>query len=131
MANLDFSELHNVCAYLDRSPTTSQFHDVFTFLERSSISFAIQERPPVFYQHVRSFWDSAELHDGDNVQGISATVSGHEIVITQAMVRDSLRLNDADGAIYYYVRRIAHFFGLLVKMLLPSRNNTRRALLGP
>ena len=110
MANMEFSHLHNVCACLKRHPTNAEFHHVFTFLESSSIAFAIQKRPRVYEQLVRSFWDSAKLHDEDNIQGISATVSGHHIVITQAMIRDSLCLNDADGAIIYKESRIRHCF---------------------
>ncbi|KAI7735919.1 hypothetical protein M8C21_031185, partial [Ambrosia artemisiifolia] len=129
MANLEFSHLHNVCACLNKSSGNTQFHDVLTFLEHSSISFAIQERPPVFDQLVRSFWDSAQLHDEDNIQGIAATVFGHEIVITQAMIRDSLHLNDADGAISYSESKIHHCFQSIGYDAAPTKKQYKKALL--
>ncbi|GKA02357.1 hypothetical protein Tco_0675022 [Tanacetum coccineum] len=98
MAQLEFCDKHNMVAYLVKSESSEGFDEIIDFLTSSHIYYALTENPIIFVSLIEQFWETAILSTTEEgLQAISATIDGHEKLITEASLRRHLKLEDAEG----------------------------------
>ncbi|GKB69007.1 hypothetical protein Tco_0930419 [Tanacetum coccineum] len=98
MARLEFCDKHNMVAYLVKSESSEGFDEIIDFLTSSHIYYALTENPIIFVSLIEHFWETAVLSTTEEgLQAISATIDGHEKLITEASLRRHLKLEDAEG----------------------------------
>nr|GEY34654.1 hypothetical protein [Tanacetum cinerariifolium] len=73
---LTFADTRNMIAYLTRSDASEGFHQIINFLNESSIKCALTV---------------------SDVMRLQALVDKKKVIITKAIIRDALRLDDAEG----------------------------------
>ncbi|GKB16721.1 hypothetical protein Tco_0850644, partial [Tanacetum coccineum] len=95
---LEFCDKHNMVAYLVKSESSEGFDEIIDFLTSSHIYYALTENPIIFVSLIEQFWETAVLSTTEEgLQAISATIDGHEKLITEASLRRHLKLEDAEG----------------------------------
>ncbi|GJY39137.1 hypothetical protein Tco_0425501 [Tanacetum coccineum] len=98
MAQLEFCDKHNMVAYLVKSESSEGFDEIIDFLTSSHIYYALTKNPIIFVSLIEHFWETAVLSTTEEgLQAISATIDGHEKLITEASLRRHLKLEDAEG----------------------------------
>ncbi|GJR52394.1 hypothetical protein Tco_1402915 [Tanacetum coccineum] len=88
---------HNMVAYLEKTDGNTEFHEIISFLTRSSIHYALTISPVVSTTFVEQFWMSATSKIINNVRYITAKVAGKPVSISEASIRNDLLFDDADG----------------------------------
>ncbi|GJT49747.1 hypothetical protein Tco_0975904 [Tanacetum coccineum] len=84
-------------AYLEKTYGNTEFHEIISFLTRSSIHYALTVSPVVSTTFVEQFWMSAKSKIINNVRYITAKVAGKPVSISEASIRSDLLFDDADG----------------------------------
>ncbi|GKF95528.1 hypothetical protein Tco_0288263 [Tanacetum coccineum] len=98
MAQLEFYDKHNMVAYLVKSESSEGFDEIIDFLTSSHIYYALTENPIIFVSLIEQFWETAVLSTiKEGLQAISATIDGHEKLITEDSLRRHWKLDDAKG----------------------------------
>ncbi|GJV57124.1 hypothetical protein Tco_1458129 [Tanacetum coccineum] len=97
MAVLESCPKHNMVAYLEKTDGNTEFHEIISFLTRSSIHYALTVSPVVSTTFVEQFWMSAKSKIINNVRYITAKVAGKPVSISEASIRSDLLFDDADG----------------------------------
>ncbi|GJY44434.1 hypothetical protein Tco_0432647 [Tanacetum coccineum] len=98
MAQLEFCDKHNMVAYLVKSESNKGFDEIIDFLTSSHIYYALTENPIIFVSLIEQFWETTVLSTTEEgLQAISATIDGHEKLITEDSLRRHLKLDDAEG----------------------------------
>ncbi|GJZ67756.1 hypothetical protein Tco_0630996 [Tanacetum coccineum] len=96
MADLEFVDQHNMVAYLEKTAGNSKFHKIVDFLTSSLIHHALTVCPTLYISYIEQFWNTASSHTVNDEKQIHATVDSKAVVVTEASIRSSLLLNDAD-----------------------------------
>nr|GFD21666.1 hypothetical protein [Tanacetum cinerariifolium] len=73
---LTFTDTHNMIAYLTKSDACEGFNQIIDFLNGSSIKYALTV---------------------NDVMRLQALVDKKKVIITESIIRDALRLDDAEG----------------------------------
>ncbi|GJW32649.1 hypothetical protein Tco_0052681 [Tanacetum coccineum] len=98
MAKLEFYDKHNMVRYLVKSESSEGFDEIIDFLTLSHIYYALTKNPIIFVSLIEQFWEIAVLSTiEEGLQAISATIDGHEKLITEDSLRRHLKLDDAEG----------------------------------
>ena len=96
MADLKFEPRHNCCAFLDESiPESLPFLQLFQFLRRSRIAFAISATPSIYLNHLTPFSNSATFDCEVVPPVIRATVGNQQVLISEDTIRDVLQFGDS------------------------------------
>ncbi|GJY91352.1 hypothetical protein Tco_0506548 [Tanacetum coccineum] len=88
---------HNMVTYLEKTDGNTKFHEIISFLMRSSIHYALTVSHIVSTTFVEQFWMSAKSKIINNVRYITAKVAGKHVSISEASIRSDLLFDDADG----------------------------------
>ncbi|GJR11710.1 hypothetical protein Tco_0794362 [Tanacetum coccineum] len=98
MAQLEFCDKHNMVAYLVKSASSEGFDEIIDFITSSHIYYTLTENPIIFVSLIEQFWETVVLSTTEEgLQAISATIDGHEKLITEDSLRRHLKLDDAEG----------------------------------
>ncbi|GJX29462.1 hypothetical protein Tco_0237541 [Tanacetum coccineum] len=97
MADLEFVDQHNMVACLEKTAGNSEFHEIVDFLTSSLIHHALTVSPTIYISYIEQFWNTASSQTVNDEKQIHATVDSKAVVVTEASIRSSLLLNDADG----------------------------------
>ncbi|GJW94113.1 hypothetical protein Tco_0173785 [Tanacetum coccineum] len=97
MADLEFVDQHNMVACLEKTTGNSEFHEIVDFLTSSLIHHALTVSPTIYISYIEQFWNTASSQTVNDEKQIHATVDSKAVVVTEASIRSSLLLNDADG----------------------------------
>ncbi|GJU05018.1 hypothetical protein Tco_1121448 [Tanacetum coccineum] len=97
MADLEFVDQHNMVACLEKTGGNSEFHEIVDFLTSSLIHHALTVSPTIYISYIEQFWNTASSQTVNDEKQIHATVDSKAVVVTEASIRSSLLLNDADG----------------------------------
>nr|GEY61114.1 hypothetical protein [Tanacetum cinerariifolium] len=84
-------------AYLIKFDASEGFHQIIDFLNGSSIKYALTVNPNIYVSCIKQFWTSIAVKKVDDVTRLQALVDKKKVVITEATVRDALRLASAEG----------------------------------
>ncbi|GJX63339.1 hypothetical protein Tco_0296239 [Tanacetum coccineum] len=91
MANLEFSDKHNMVAYLEKSKGSEGFHEIIDFLNASHIKYALTENPTIYVSFIKQFWSIATARTRANGEvELTATIDGQAKTLTEASLRRHL-----------------------------------------
>ncbi|GJW81960.1 putative ribonuclease H-like domain-containing protein [Tanacetum coccineum] len=98
MANLKYSDKHNMVAFLKKPNGSDDFHEIVDFLKRTPLRYALTHNPTIYDSLVKQFWQTATVRTiANGNQELLATIDSKAYTITEASVRSSLQLADATG----------------------------------
>ncbi|GJW57851.1 hypothetical protein Tco_0104582 [Tanacetum coccineum] len=84
-------------ACFEKTTGNSEFHEIVDFLTSSLIHHALTVSPTIYISYIEQFWNTASSQTVNDEKQIHATVDSKAVVVTEASIRSSLLLNDADG----------------------------------
>nr|GEV13211.1 hypothetical protein [Tanacetum cinerariifolium] len=94
---LTFADTHNMVAFLNKSDASEGFNQVLDFLNGSYIKYALTINPDIYVSCIKQFWNTVVVKLTNDVTRLQALVDRKKVVITEAAIRDVLRLDDAEG----------------------------------
>ncbi|GJV74049.1 hypothetical protein Tco_1494044 [Tanacetum coccineum] len=98
MANLKYSDKHNMVAFLKKPNESVGFTEVVDFLKGTSLRYALTHNPTIYDSLVKQFWQTATVRTlANGTQQLVASIDSKEYIITEASVRSKLKLADATG----------------------------------
>ncbi|GJW19580.1 hypothetical protein Tco_0027016 [Tanacetum coccineum] len=98
MANLKYSDKHNMVAFLKKPNESVGFTEVVDFLKGTSLRYALTHNPTIYDSLVKQFWQTATVRTlANGTQQLVASIDSKEYTITEASVRSKLQLADAIG----------------------------------
>nr|GEU47569.1 hypothetical protein [Tanacetum cinerariifolium] len=94
---LTFADTHNMIAYLTKSDASEGFDQIIDLLNASSIKYALTVNPNIYVSCIKQFWSSVLVKKVNDVTRLQALVDKKKVIITEATIRDTLRLVDAES----------------------------------
>nr|GEV44129.1 xylulose kinase-1 [Tanacetum cinerariifolium] len=94
---LTFADTHNMIAYLTKSDASEGFDQIIDFLNASSIKYSLIVNPNIYVSCIKQFWSSVSVKKVNDVTRLQALVDKKKVIITEAIIREALRLDDAEG----------------------------------
>nr|GEV35767.1 hypothetical protein [Tanacetum cinerariifolium] len=94
---LRFADTHNMIAFLTKSDASEGFEQIIDFLNTSVIQYALMVNPTIYVSCIKQFWSSVSLKKTNDVVRLQALIDKRKVIITEDMVRQALRLDDADS----------------------------------
>nr|GEW40554.1 hypothetical protein [Tanacetum cinerariifolium] len=95
--SLTFVDTHNIVAYLSKSDTSEGFNQIIDFLNGSSLKYALTVNPNIYVSCIKQFWATVAVKQVNDVTRLQALVDRKKVVVTDAIIREALRLDDAEG----------------------------------
>nr|GEX43694.1 xylulose kinase-1 [Tanacetum cinerariifolium] len=100
-------------AYLSKSDASEGFNQILDFLNGSSIKYALMVNPNIYVSCIKQFWNTIAIKQVNDITRLQALVDKKKVVVTEAAIRELLRLDDAEGKGFSGVE-IPLFEGMLV-----------------
>ena len=99
MAELKFSENHNIAAYLLDPPAAHQeFRAMIHGLKRCCLAYAFTSNPTIFHYLVKQFWNKASVSKWEDEEDtVESVIQGKKIVVSEQTIREVLQINDQPG----------------------------------
>ncbi|GJY25271.1 hypothetical protein Tco_0399997 [Tanacetum coccineum] len=98
MANLRYSDKHNMVAFLKKPTESVGFTEIVDFLKGTSLRYALSYNPTIYDSLVKQFWQTAAVRTlANGIQELVAFIDNKEYTITEASIRSQLQLADATG----------------------------------
>ncbi|GJU85982.1 putative ribonuclease H-like domain-containing protein [Tanacetum coccineum] len=98
MANLKYSDKHNMVTLLKKPNGSDDFHEIVYFLKRNPLRYALTYNLTIYDSLVKQFWQTATVRTiATGNQELLATIDSKAYTITEASVRSSIQLADATG----------------------------------
>nr|GEU77364.1 hypothetical protein [Tanacetum cinerariifolium] len=94
---LTFTDTHNMIAYLTKSEASEGFNQIIDFLNGSSIKYALTVNLNIYVSCIKQFWTSVAVNKVNDIMRLQALVNKKRVIITEAIIRDALHLDDAKG----------------------------------
>nr|GEW37841.1 hypothetical protein [Tanacetum cinerariifolium] len=98
--SLTSADTHNMVAYLNKSDASEGFNQVIDFLNGSYIKYALAVNLTIYVSCIKQFWNTVLIKQSNDVTRLQALVDKKKVVITEAAIRDTLCLDDANGVDY-------------------------------
>nr|GEX10020.1 hypothetical protein [Tanacetum cinerariifolium] len=92
-----FVDTHNMVAILTKSDASEGFDQILKFLNGSYIKYALTVNPHIYVSCIKQFWNTVTVKQSADVTRLQALVDKKKVVISKAVIRDVLRLDDAKG----------------------------------
>nr|GEW50066.1 hypothetical protein [Tanacetum cinerariifolium] len=92
-----FANTHNMVAILTKSDASEGFGQILDFLNRSYIKYAMTVNPHIYVSCIKQFWNTVTVKQSTDVTRLQALVDKKKVVISEAVIRDILLLEDAEG----------------------------------
>nr|GEY83909.1 retrovirus-related Pol polyprotein from transposon TNT 1-94 [Tanacetum cinerariifolium] len=96
-----YSDSDYAGASLDRKSITGDasegFEQIIDFLNTSVIQYALMVNPTIYVSCIKQFWSSVSLKKTNDVVRLQDLIDRRKVIITEDMVRQALRLDDADS----------------------------------
>nr|GEW71703.1 ARM repeat superfamily protein [Tanacetum cinerariifolium] len=84
-------------AYLSKSDASEGFNQIINLLNGSSIKYALTVNPNIYVSCIKQFWTTVADKKVNDITRLQALVDKKKVVVTEATIREALRLNDAEG----------------------------------
>nr|GEV89431.1 xylulose kinase-1 [Tanacetum cinerariifolium] len=94
---LTFADIRNMIAYLTKSDASEGFDQIIDFLKASAIQYALTINPNIYVSCIKQFWSSVLVKKVNDVIRLQALIDRKKMIITEATVREALRLDDAES----------------------------------
>nr|GEY03382.1 hypothetical protein [Tanacetum cinerariifolium] len=92
-----FADTYNMVAILSKSDTSEGFDQILDFLNGSYIQYAFTMNPHIYVSCIKQFWNTVTVKQSADVTRLQALVDKKKVMISEAVIRDVLRLDDAEG----------------------------------
>nr|GEV75106.1 putative ribonuclease H-like domain-containing protein [Tanacetum cinerariifolium]GEV75113.1 putative ribonuclease H-like domain-containing protein [Tanacetum cinerariifolium] len=92
-----FEKLMNDKFQISSMGASEEFDQIVDLLNASSIKYALTVNPNIYVSCIKQFWTSVSVKKVNDVTRLQALVDKNKVVITEATIRDALRLADAEG----------------------------------
>nr|GEW99437.1 hypothetical protein [Tanacetum cinerariifolium] len=83
--------------YLSKSDASEGFDQIIDFLNASSIKYALTVNPNIYVSCIKQFWSSVSMKKVNDVMRLQALVDKKKVMITEAIIREALRVDDAES----------------------------------
>nr|GEV45557.1 hypothetical protein [Tanacetum cinerariifolium] len=97
MANLTFVDTHNMVAFLSKSDASTCFDQIVDFLNAQDIQYALMVNPTIYVSCIKQFWTTVSIKKVNDVVKLRALINGKRVVVIEDVIRQTVRLDDADG----------------------------------
>nr|GEU80627.1 copia protein [Tanacetum cinerariifolium] len=97
--SLLFADTHNVVAILEKSDATEGFEQVIDFQSGSYIHYALTVSHHIYISCIKQFWNTTSIKRSSDVTRLQALVDKKKNLISEAVIREILQLNDAEGMV--------------------------------
>nr|GEV63330.1 hypothetical protein [Tanacetum cinerariifolium] len=87
-------------AYLSKSDASEGFNQITDFVNGSSIKYALTVNPNIHVSCIKQFCTTVAVKQVNDVTRLQALVDRKKVVVTEATIREALRLDDAEGVDY-------------------------------
>nr|GEY60049.1 hypothetical protein [Tanacetum cinerariifolium] len=84
-------------AILAKSDASEGFNQIIDFLTGSYIYYALTVSPHIYVSCIKQFWNIATVKHSVDVTRLQALVDRKKVMISEAVIRAVLRLDDAEG----------------------------------
>nr|GFB00436.1 xylulose kinase-1 [Tanacetum cinerariifolium] len=84
-------------AYLTKSDANERFNQVIDFLNGSYIKYALTVNPNIYVSCIKQFWNTVAIKQVNNVIKLQSLVDKKKVVVKEALIREVLWLDDAEG----------------------------------
>nr|GEV73869.1 hypothetical protein [Tanacetum cinerariifolium] len=88
--------LTNWCCSLS-AVRSSRFNQIVDFLNGSSIKYALTVNPNIYVSCIKQLWTTVVVKKVNDVIRLQALVDKKKVVVTEATIREALRLDDEEG----------------------------------
>nr|GEV14410.1 hypothetical protein [Tanacetum cinerariifolium] len=89
-----FSQMNWCCSL---SAVSEGFNQIINFLNGSSIKYALTVNQNIYVSCIKQFWTTVAVKQVNDVTRLQALVNKKKVVVTEATIREALRLDDAEG----------------------------------
>ncbi|GKB15509.1 hypothetical protein Tco_0849432 [Tanacetum coccineum] len=97
MANLKFTDTHNMVVFLSKPAESERIEQIMDFLNAKPIKYALTIIPTIYTLCIEQFWDTVKVKIVNGEVQLQALVDEMKIIITESTVRRDLQLKDAEG----------------------------------
>nr|GEY38937.1 hypothetical protein [Tanacetum cinerariifolium] len=80
-----------------KSDASEGFNQITDFLNGSYIKYALTVNPTIYVSHIKQIWNTVAIKQSNDVTRLQALVDKKKVVVTEAVIRDTLHLDDAEG----------------------------------
>nr|GFB07602.1 hypothetical protein [Tanacetum cinerariifolium] len=77
------------------SDASEGFNQIINFLNGSSLKYALTMNPNIYVSCIKQFWTTITVKRVNDITRLQALVDKKKVVVTEAMIREALRLDDA------------------------------------
>nr|GEX70769.1 hypothetical protein [Tanacetum cinerariifolium] len=84
-------------AYLSKSEESARFDQIVDFLNAQIIQYALMVTPTIYVSCIKQLWATASIKKVKDVFKLQALIDRKKVVVTEDIIRQDLRLDDADG----------------------------------
>nr|GEX12417.1 hypothetical protein [Tanacetum cinerariifolium] len=84
-------------AYLSKSDASEGFNQIIDFLNGSSIKYALTVNLNIYVLCIKQFWTTVAIKKVNDFTRFQALFDKKKVVVTEALIRDVLCLDDAEG----------------------------------
>nr|GEY10077.1 hypothetical protein [Tanacetum cinerariifolium] len=74
-------------------------------VQLSSIKYALTVNPNIYVSCIKQFWTTVAVKKVNDVIRLQDLVDKKKVVVTEATIREALRLDDAEGVEYLPMRK--------------------------
>nr|GEW27244.1 hypothetical protein [Tanacetum cinerariifolium] len=92
----DFEELNGVYLAFGGNPKGG-FKLIIDFLDGCYIKYALTVNPNIYVSCIKQFWNTVAIKQVNDITRLQALVDKKKVVVTEAAIREVLRLDDAEG----------------------------------
>ncbi|GKA07131.1 putative ribonuclease H-like domain-containing protein [Tanacetum coccineum] len=98
MANLRYSDKHNMVAFLKKPTESVGFTKIVDFLKGTSLRYSLTHNPTIYDSLVKQFWQTTTVRTLVNgIQELVASIDNKEYTIIEASIRSQFQLAIAAG----------------------------------
>nr|GEW27197.1 putative reverse transcriptase domain-containing protein [Tanacetum cinerariifolium] len=83
--------------YLSKSDASASFDQIVDFLNAHVIQYALMVNLTIYVSCIKQLWASATIKKVNDVVKLRALIDGKRVVVTEDVIQQDLRLDDADG----------------------------------
>nr|GEU43248.1 hypothetical protein [Tanacetum cinerariifolium] len=84
-------------AYLCKSDASAGFDQIVDFLNAQVIQYALMVNPTIYVSCIKQFWASVSIKKVNDVVKLRDLIDKMRVVVTEDIICQDLRLDDADG----------------------------------
>nr|GEZ90896.1 hypothetical protein [Tanacetum cinerariifolium] len=97
MTPLTFADTHNMVAFLSKFDASDGFDQIVDFINAHIIKYALVVNPTIYVSCIKQFWATATIKKVNDVVQLRALIDGKKVVVSEAIIRRDLHLDDAYG----------------------------------